>query len=390
VVPISLLDLYAGKVTAGHLEQDAAQEDVLRRLEELRISLDGEPARNGVLGWFMGSHRKETPVRGLYIWGDAGRGKTMLMDLFFDGAPAGRKSRVHFHGFMAGVHASIHSWRQQRRTDSAKGDNPVAAVADAIAQSAQLLCFDEFSVTDITDAMILGRLFEALFARGVVIVATSNVRPDLLYQDGLNRALFLPFIAMIEERMQIIRLEARADFRLQMLRDHAVYFAPPDASAAAALTGAFRRLTGVARGAPMTLDVLGHAVHVPQACANVARFAFSDLCGVPLGPADFLALARRFHTVVLDAIPVIGAGQRDEAKRFITLIDTFYDRHVKLIASAEAEPAELYAGSEGFVAFEFKRTASRLIEMRSVDYLALPHGPVASLGSGDASGLVET
>jgi cell division protein ZapE len=190
--------------------------------------------------------------------------------------------------------------------------------------------------------MILGRLFEALFSRGVVIVATSNVRPDLLYQDGLNRTLFLPFIAMIEERMQIIRLDARGDFRLRKLRDHAVYFVPPDACAAAALTAAFKVLTGAEHGAPMTIEVLGHPVHVPEACANVARFSFADVCGTALGPADFLALARRFHTVVLDAIPVIGAGQRDEAKRFIMLIDTFYDRHVKLLASAEAEPAERF------------------------------------------------
>jgi cell division protein ZapE len=391
VVSLSLLDLYARKMTAGHIERDASQQDVLRLLEELRVSLEADPAQKpGVLGWLTGSHRNEPPVRGLYIWGEAGRGKTMLMDLFFDGTSVERKSRVHFHGFMAGVHAFIHAWRQERRKGSAKGDDPVAAVADAIAQKAWLLCFDEFSVTDITDAMILGRLFEALFARGVVIVATSNVRPDLLYQDGLNRALFLPFIDMIAARMHIVRLEARTDFRLQKLQDHAVYFIPPDASAAAVLAGAFQRLTGVERGAPMTLDVLGHAVHVPEACANVARFAFADLCRTALGPADFLALARRFHTVVLDAIPVIGAERRDEAKRFITLIDTLYDRHVKLIASAEAEPAELYAGTQGFVAFEFKRTASRLVEMRSVDYLALPLGAVASLGSGNATGLVET
>ena len=390
-VSLSLLDHYADKVTAGHIERNASQEDVLHRLEDLRLALTGESMRNPrVFGWLAGSGRRDPPVRGLYIWGDAGRGKTMLMDLFFDGTQVERKSRVHFHGFMANVHAYIHAWRQERRKGSAKGDDPVAAVADAIAQKSWLLCFDEFSVTDIADAMILGRLFEALFARGVVIVATSNVRPDLLYQDGLNRALFLPFIAMIEERMQIACLETKTDFRLQKLRDHAVYFVPPDTRAAAALTGAFRRLTGQERGAPMTLDVLGHAVHVPEACANVARFAFADLCRIPLGAADFLELARRFHTVVLDAIPVIDPARSDEAKRFITLIDTFYDRHVKLIASAEAEPAELYMGTGGFVAFEFKRTASRLIEMRSEDYLALPHGPVASFGSGDASGLVET
>ena len=395
VVSVCLLDQYALKGNAGELERDAAQEDVLRALEDLRACLDADPQRPpGVLGWLAGPGRQTPSCRGLYIWGDAGRGKTMLMDLFFEAVPGPRKSRVHFLGFMASVHAFIHTWRQNnhhdRRNGPGQGGDPVPAVADFIANKARLLCFDEFSVTDITDAMILGRLFEALFARGVVVVATSNVRPDLLYQDGLNRALFLPFIAMIEAWMQIIRLDARADFRLQKLRDHAVYFVPPDAQAAAALTAAFRRLTGADHGTPITLDVLGHAVHVPEARSNVARFSFASLCETPLGSADFLALARRFHTVLIDAVPVIDAGQRNEAKRFISLIDTFYDRHVKLIVSAGAEPAELYLGTEGFEAFEFKRTASRLIEMRSKDYLALPHGAVASLGSGDTSGLVET
>ncbi|WGJ13074.1 cell division protein ZapE [Methylocapsa sp. D3K7] len=388
---VTLLDQYKDDVAAGLIERDACQEEVAHQLDSLRLALaDGAARTQGVLGWLTGSGRKPAPVRGLYIWGDAGRGKTMLMDLFFDGTPVERKSRMHFHAFMASVHAFIHEWRQYRHKSSVKGDDPVAAVADSIAQKSWLLCFDEFSVTDITDAMILGRLFAALFDRGVVIVATSNVRPDLLYQDGLNRALFVPFIQMIEERMQIVHLDARHDFRLQKLREHNVYFVPADASAAAALTAAFQRLTGKPRGAPITLDVLGHAVHVPQACANVARFAFDDLCRLPLGPADFLALARRFHTVVVDAIPVIGADRRDEAKRFITLIDTFYDMHVKLLASADAEPAELYLGTGGFVAFEFKRTVSRLIEMRSMEYLALPQGAVTSVGSGNTSGLVET
>lgn len=388
----SLLDHYARKVAAGHIEQDPSQIEVLGLLETLRAALQGGLARPSAVpgSWLSFSGRKETQARGLYIWGEAGRGKTMLMDLFFEAVSVERKTRIHFHAFMANVHAFLHAWRQGSRPAFAKGSDQVAAVADAITQKTSLLCFDEFSVTDITDAMILGRLFEALLARGGVIVATSNVRPDLLYQDGLNRALFLPFIRMMEERLDIVHLEARADFRLQKLRDQAVYLVPPDGRAAAALTEAFLRLTGAASGAPLTLDVLGHAVHVPQACANVARFAFADLCEIPLGPADFLAIAQRFHTVILDAIPVIGPEHRDEAKRFITLIDTFYDRHVKLIASAEAEPAALYQGREGFVAFEFKRTASRLVEMRSADYLALPHGPVASIGSGDTSGLVET
>ena len=216
---MTLFDQYKDDVAAGLIERDACQEEVARQLDSLRLALaDGAARTQGVLGWLTGSGRKPAPVRGLYIWGDAGRGKTMLMDLFFDGTPVERKSRVHFHAFMASVHAFIHEWRQDRHKGSVKGDDPVAAVADSIAQKSWLLCFDEFSVTDITDAMILGRLFAALFDRGVVIVATSNVRPDLLYQDGLNRALFVPFIQMIEERMHIVHLDARHDFRLQKLQ----------------------------------------------------------------------------------------------------------------------------------------------------------------------------
>ncbi len=389
----SLLDVYSGMVSEGHLERDADQDRVLQRLEKLRLALaDFNPPRSsgGALGWLRSSNRNEPSARGLYIWGSAGRGKTTLMDLFYDAVQVEQKSRVHFHAFMANVHAFIFAWRQARQKGSVKGDDPIAAAADAIVQKTWLLCFDEFNVTDIVDAMILGRLFEALFARGIVVVATSNVKPDELYQDGLNRVLFLPFIDLIKARMEIIYLDARGDFRLEKLRKNAVYFVPADARASAAMTRAFEALTGAEHGAPATLKVLGRPVLVPEARTNVARFSFADLCQVPLGAADFLAIAHEFHTVLLDRIPIIEPARRDEAKRFITLIDTFYDRHVKLIASAQAEPAELYAGTEGHVAFEFKRTASRLMEMRSVDYLALPHGPVSSRGSGDASGLVET
>lgn len=389
---ISLLDVYADKVTQGHIERDADQERVLRQLEKLRLALaDFNPSRtSGALGWLRGSGRTEAPVRGLYIWGSAGRGKTTLMDLFYNEVQVEQKSRVHFHAFMANVHAFIFAWRQARQRGSTKGDDPIAAAADAIVHKTWLLCFDEFNVTDIVDAMILGRLFEALFARGVVVVATSNVRPDELYQDGLNRVLFLPFIDLIKSRMEVVRLDARGDFRLEKLRQNAVYFVPANTRAVAAMTHAFEALTGAARGTPTSLKVLGRPVLVPEARANVARFSFADLCQAPLGAADFLAIAHEFHTVLLDGIPIIKAARRDEAKRFIILIDTFYDRHVKLIASAQAEPAYLYAGTEGHVAFEFKRTASRLMEMRSVDYLSLPHGPVSSHGSGNASGLVET
>jgi cell division protein ZapE len=245
-VSTSLFNQYAGLVAGGHIEADAGQEAVLAKLEDLRLALAGAgvPPRMGPFAWLPASAAKANALRGLYLWGAAGRGKTMLMDLFFDSAPADRKSRVHFHEFMASVHAFIHEWRAKLRNGLVKGDDPIAAAVQSIAWNARLLCFDEFSVTDIADAMILGRLFAALFERGAVIVATSNVRPDLLYQDGLNRALFLPFIAMIEERMDIVLLEARADFRLEKLGDQTVYFVPADGHAADALSRAFKALTG--------------------------------------------------------------------------------------------------------------------------------------------------
>ncbi|WOJ90569.1 cell division protein ZapE [Methylocapsa polymorpha] len=394
---ISLFDRYAEKVTRGDIERDNGQDVVLRKLDQLRSSLasDSRAQRSKSIGRLLRPKPIAAPLRGLYIWGAVGRGKTMLMDLFFEAAPVARKRRVHFHAFMADVHARIHALRQELlRQDARRGagkcDDPIAAAADAIAETSSLLCFDEFNVTDIADAMILGRLFAALFARGVVIVATSNVKPDELYRDGLNRALFLPFISLIEDKMEVVRLEARADFRLEKLQDRVVYHVPPNAKSAAALTSAFKALTGAERGLPMTLDVLGRALAVPEALANVARFSFTDLCAAALGPADYLAIARQFHTVIVDSIPALEAAQRNEARRFITLIDTLYDRHVKLIASAEAEPADLYQAAQGREAHEFARTASRLIEMRSAAYLGLPHGSLNSFGSGDASGLVET
>ncbi|WP_026608129.1 cell division protein ZapE [Methylocapsa acidiphila] len=389
-MPNLLFDRYAEKAKRGDIDRDKGQELVLAKLDKLRRALDvSDRRRPPLLRRLLGRKRNDEPLRGLYIWGGVGRGKTMLMDLFFEAAPWPRKRRVHFHAFMAEVHASLKTLREASRS-TARADQPIAAVADAIAERSLLICFDEFRVTDITDAMILGRLFSALFERGAVVVATSNVTPGDLYKDGLNRALFLPFISIIEARMEVVRLEARTDFRLEKLRDRAVYHVPPNAKSNAALTSAFEALTGQARGAPLSLDVLGRKLVAPEACANVARFSFADLCSSALGPADYLAVAREFHTIVLDAIPVLDAARRDEARRFITLIDALYDQHVKLIASAEAEPASLYRGAEGREAFEFARTASRLAEMRSAAYLALPHGAPNSAGSGDASGLVET
>jgi cell division protein ZapE len=384
-----LSDRYQTLIRSGRFERDPAQEAILDRLDALAVRLEGyRPAKKaGALGWLFAARPSE-PIRGLYIWGPVGRGKSMLMDMFFETAPVQRKRRVHFHAFMADVHARIHVWRQERKAGRTNGgDDPIAPVAEALAREAWLLCFDEFTVTDIANAMILGRLFAALFEQGVVVVATSNVEPDELYKDGLNRALFLPFLELMRQHMDVVRLEARTDFRLEKLRESSVYHVPADDRAHTALSQAFEALTGRAQGTPTTLRVLGHPIPVPEAAANVARFSFADLCEKPLGATDFLALARTFHTIVLDEIPIIEATQRNEAKRFINLIDALYDRHVKLIASAAAEPQELYLGRDNREAFEFERTASRLVEMRSPEYLAQAHG---ARGAGDLSGLVET
>jgi cell division protein ZapE len=382
---------YRELVAAGRLESDPAQIELVDRLEALRGRLEGySPAKppNALERW-IGVRPALAPL-GLYIFGPVGRGKTLLMDLFYEAAPVAAKRRVHFHAFMADVHALIHQWRQRRKQGEVAGEDPIAPVAAEMAAEAWLLCFDEFSVRDIADAMILGRLFAQLFASGVVVVATSNVAPDDLYKDGLNRALFLPFIKMIDERLEICPLEARTDFRLEKLGRAPVYYCPVDKAAESALDDAFERLTGQAHGAPMQIELLGRSLAIPEAADGVARFSFDDLCRRPLGSSDFLAIAQRFHTILIDHIRVMSRDQRNEAKRFINLIDTLYDQRVKLIASAEAEPTDLFLGDDGYEAFEFDRTASRLIEMRSSDYLALAHGHAGSSASGDMGGLVET
>ena len=384
---------YLEQAGLGHIERDAAQEAVVHKLDALRIALDQHrpTSKAGALGWLLGGSRKKAPTpRGLYIWGSVGRGKTMLMDFFFQESQIARKRRVHFHAFMAEVHAHIHAWRQQKKTGKVKGDDPIAPLADDVAERAWLLCFDEFAVTDIADAMILGRLFEALFARGVVVVATSNVDPVDLYKDGLNRALFLPFIAMIREKMEVVRLDSRTDFRLEKLSSGGVYHTPLGAGSRAALDAAFEAIAGAVEGAPVELDVVGRKLVVPQAVGHVARFGFSDLCEKPLGPNDYLAIAENFHTIFVDDIPVMGQDDRNAAKRFITFIDALYDQNVKLVVAAAALPTGLYTGTIGRETFEFERTASRLIEMQSHAYLALPHGRATSAASGDTTGLVET
>lgn len=357
------------------MEPDPAQERVVAALQTILDGLrERALARKGnALGWlFNGGAKARAPVRGLYIHGAVGRGKTMLMDLFFAEVPAQVPARrVHFHAFMTDVHERIFRHRNDLKAGRVKGEDPIPPVAADLFAEANLLCLDEFSVTDIADAMLLGRLFSRLFELGMVVVATSNVDPSRLYEDGLNRALFLPFITLMQQQMDIIALQSPKDYRLSKLSAVETWCVTAETTA---LDEAFRRLTGGAPVRAMMLTVKGRTLEVPIASMGVARLSFDALCRRPLGASDYLALAEAFHTLVLDGVPVMGEAERNEARRFITLIDTLYDRGVKLVASAAAEPAGLYTGTDGPVAFEFQRTVSRLTEMRSTDYLGRPHG----------------
>jgi cell division protein ZapE len=389
----SITAQYESGVAAQLIERDAGQLDVVERLARLeaRILEHRLARKSSSLGWlFAKTVNALPPIKGLYIFGEVGRGKTMLMDLFFAASPVVRKRRAHFHEFMLDVHERIYALRQKMKLGEHAGEDPIRLVAAQLMQEAWLLCFDEFHVTDIADAMILGRLFAVMFERGVVVVATSNVPPEELYKDGLNRALFVPFIRMLEQHMDVVRLAARIDFRLEKLAGMPVWYVPADEKADAALDDAWRRLTGGQRGTAQELPLKGRSVHVPRAVRGVARFPFHDLCEHPLAAADYLRVAHEYHTVILDHIPVMNFDTRNAAKRFIILIDTLYDMNVKLIASAAAQPDGLYSAAQGFEAQEFKRTASRLIEMRSEAYLARPHGAAHSLGTGSSAGIVET
>jgi cell division protein ZapE len=384
---------YAAAVASGRVESDDAQLvvlDMMARLET-RIAEYRLARKSSSLGWLFASRQRALPqLKGLYIYGEVGRGKTMLMDFFFATSPVERKRRAHFHEFMLDVHERIHAVRQDMKRGEHEGEDPIRLVAEALAEEAWLLCFDEFHVTDIADAMILGRLFKQLFERGTVMVATSNVAPDELYKDGLNRALFVPFIHMLEAQMDIVRLDARTDFRLEKLAGLPVWYVPADAAADLKLDEAWRRLAGGNGGAAHELALQGRTIHVPHAYMGVARFSFHELCEQPLAAADYLRIAHEYHTIVLDHVPVMTYDNRNAAKRFIILIDTLYDHNVKLIASADAEPDALYRADEGFEAAEFKRTASRLIEMRSQSYLARPHGAAHAKNTGASTGIVET
>jgi cell division protein ZapE len=392
IMASSITAQYTAGVAVGKVERDPAQLAVVDRLARLEGDIiEHRLARkSSSLGWLFARDKKQTLLKGLYIYGEVGRGKTMLMDLFYEASPVQRRRRAHFHEFMIDVHERVHGLRQKMKVGEYAGEDPIELVAKDLAREAWLLCFDEFHVTDIADAMILGRLFAQLFTRGVVVVATSNVAPVDLYKDGLNRALFVPFIDMLEAHMDIVRLASRTDFRLEKLAGLPVWYVPADEAADAALDDAWRRLARENDGAAQELALKGRTIHVPRAAMGVARFSFHDLCEQPLAAADYLRIAHEYHTIILDHIPVMTFDNRNAAKRFIILIDTLYDMNVKLIASAAAEPDALYRADEGYEAQEFQRTASRLIEMRSEEYLARPHGAAHSLLSGSSSGIVET
>lgn len=366
-----VIEHYDALVSAGELKPDPDQKAAVLALAKVQAALEAAPPRGSILWRLAG--KKPEPARGLYLWGGVGRGKSMLMDLFFDDVAVNRKRRAHFHEFMLDIHARLKVER-----DKEIGD-PIAPVVADLADEARLLCFDEMVVNNMADAAIMSRLFAGLIAAGVTIVTTSNRHPTDLYKDGLNRQLFLPFIDLIVEKLEIVALDGPVDYRRHRLGDARTWHVPNGADATKALSEAFFRLTDyppedAAHVPSMEIDVGGgRMLHVPKALKGVAVFSFKRLCAEARGAADYLAIARRFHAVILVGIPILGPQNRNEAARFVTLIDSLYEYKVKLLASADAPPDELYPEGDG--RFEFERTVSRLIEMQSEDYLAEGHGP---------------
>jgi len=370
-----LLAAYQARLNAGQLRRDAAQERVLGRLQALVERLNvARPAKTGFLarlGLGRGNGGASGPA-GLYIWGPVGRGKSMLMDLFFEAAPVERKRRVHFHEFMLEVHERLHRRRQALIEKGAPPEaDPIPPFARSLAAETRLLCFDEFQVTNIADAMILGRLFATLFDEGVVVVATSNRAPDDLYRNGLQRDRFLPFIEMLKQRVEVQVLAGDEDYRLARLRDISVYISPLGAMADQKIAQAFETLTDGATGEKRVLKTQGREVVMQRWAQGVSWFTFEELCARPLGAADYIVIAEHCHTVIVQDIPRLKAERRNEAMRFITLVDELYEHKVKLVCSAAAMPQQLYTEGEG--AFEFERTVSRLLEMQSRDYLEQHH-----------------
>lgn len=370
----TVMQRYDHLVELGEVRRDPAQEKVGQALDRLldEIIAKRMASKSSALGWLFGKKRDaQTPVKGLYIHGGVGRGKTMLMDMFFSLVPVRRKRRAHFNDFMTNVHDRIARHRQARKEGTVKEDDPIPAVARALAEQAWVLCFDEFTVTDIADAMILSRLFSALFAEGIVLVATSNVAPQDLYRDGLNRDLFKPFIGMLERNANALSLDSETDYRMQKHGGLGVYFQPLDTEADRAMDASWKLATQDQEPVPDTIVIKSRKVEIPLAAGRAARFTFTDLCEKPLAAREYLAIAERFDTVYIDRVPILDPTLRNPAKRFILLIDTLYDRHIRVVISAESAPDKLYAGRPGVTeAFEFDRTSSRLIEMQSKEWLA--------------------
>ena len=353
----TILAEYDSRRDSGLIRPDAAQRAVAARLDALASELTAQAPNTGLLARF-----KKAPAapHGLYIHGEVGRGKTMLMDLFYETVETAPKRRVHFHAFMQDVHRRLHDARQSHTQDA------IAPVAKALAKEARLLCLDEMQITDIADAMIVGRLFEGLLAAGTVIVTTSNLAPDQLYRNGLNRQLFLPFIDIIRQRLDVTSLESPTDYRLGRVKAHETFLTPVSAQTDARLQDLWQRLTDTEQGKPLDIDVLGRKLHVPQAAHGCARFSFAELCEQPLGPPDYLALAQNFQILFLEHIPELNPDRRNEAKRFVLLIDTLYDARVRLVATSAQAPEGIYPAGDH--AFEFGRTVSRLKEMQAASW----------------------
>jgi len=356
---------YARRLASNQIASDEAQVAAVEALARVEADLAG--ARRGRI------FRRPTAIRGAYLWGPVGRGKSMLMDLFFEAAPTRRKRRVHFHMFMAEIHGLVNAWRtggaaaRRARFRRSRGDDPITPVAEVVADAASLLCFDELEVTDIADAMILGRLLEALFARGITLVATSNRPPEELYRDGLNRQLFLPFIDLLVARTEVVPVLGPHDHRLEKLRAAGAWFSPIDPANEGRFDALWLDMLGAEPETGATLEVLGRRQHWPRAAGGMLRAHFASLCVQALGPADYIAIAGRFHTIFLEALPRLAPEQRNEARRLAILVDTLYEARARLVVLAAGEPDSLYPA--GDQAFEFQRTTSRLREMRTREWL---------------------
>lgn len=367
----TLPEIYAQAVAAGKLKKDEAQQESVQQLEALRLSLAQSPANKPrkLIGKLFAPSPTPITAKNLYIWGDVGRGKSLLMDMFYNIAPVEKKRRIHFHELMLEIHAKAHDLRKHNNNE-----NPIAQVAHKLAAQYRLLCLDEFQVTDVADAMILHKLFDTLLAEGVTFVITSNRPPAELYKGGLQREKFLAFVQLVNDRMDVLNLNAQQDYRMQRLRAmQTVYFTPRSEEADRLMRETLAQFANFAEREPITLEVQGRSLKVNECYGSVAMFTFSELCEKPLGSADFLAIAKRFTVVFLSSIPRLSSEKRNEARRFVTLIDALYDRRTKLICTADAPPEKLYVEGDGH--FEFQRTVSRLVEMQSESYLTSKHLP---------------